>query len=106
MKSFNPKNVSFIKSLPNEDIIEKISDSNHNLFILDDMQMSALNSSSMANLFSRESHYKNLSIFLILQNFFHQGKYGRDILLNSHYLVLFRNKRDKNIIKILGTQIG
>ena len=100
------KNVSFTKGLPNEDIIEKISDSNHDLLILDNMQMSALNSSFIANLFSRESHHKNLSVFLILQNFFHQGKYGQDISLNSHYLVLFRNKRDKNIIKILGTQIG
>ena len=103
---FQNKNVSFLKGLPNEDIIEKISDSNHNLLILDDMQMSALNSSFIANLFSRESHHKNLSVFLVLQNFFHQGKYGRDISLNSHYLILFRNKRDKNIIKILGTQIG
>ena len=100
------RNVTFIKGLPNEDIIEKISDSKHNLLILDDMQMSALNSSFIANLFSRESHHKNLSVFLVLQNFFHQGKYGRDISLNSYYLILFRNKRDKNIIKILGAQIG
>ena len=103
---FQNNNVSFIKGLPNEDIIQKISDSNHNLLILDDMQMTALNSSFIANLFSRESHHKNLTVFLVLQNFFHQGKYGRDISLNSHYLILFRNKRDKNIIKILGTQIG
>ena len=103
---FQNKNVSFIKGLPNEDIIEKITDANHNLLILDYMQMTALNSSFIANLFSRESHHKNLSVFLILQNFFHQGKYGRDISLNSHYLILFRNKRDKNIIKILSTQIG
>ena len=103
---FQNKNVSFIKGLPNEDIIDKVTDANHNLLILDDMQMTALNSSFIANLFSRESHHKNFSVFLILQNFFHQGKYGRDISLNSHYLILFRNKRDKNIIKILGTQIG
>ena len=103
---FQNNNVSFRKGLPNEDIIQKISDSNHNLLILDDMQMTALNSSFIANLFSRESHHKYLTVFLVLQNFFHQGKYGRVISLNSHYLILFRNKRDKNIIKILGTQIG
>ena len=54
---FQNNNVSFIKGLPNEDIIQKISDSNHNLLILDDMQMTALNSSFIANLFSRESHH-------------------------------------------------
>ena len=105
-EKFQNKNVSFLKGLPNEEIIDEISDSRHNLLILDDMQMGALNSSFIANLFSRESHHKNLSVFLVLQKFFHQGKYGRDISLNSHYLILFRNKRDKNIIKILGTQIG
>ena len=104
--SFQNENISFIKGLPNEEIIQQISDSNHNLLILDDMQMIALNSSFIANLFSRESHHRNLSVFLVLQNFFHQGKYGRDISLNSHYLILFKNKRDKNIIKILGSQIS
>ena len=54
---FHNKNVTFIKGLPNEDIIQKISDSNHNLLILDDMQMTAQNSSFIANLFSRESHH-------------------------------------------------
>ena len=104
-KRFHNTKVSFVKGLPNEDIIEKISDSTHNLLIVYDMQMTALNSSFIANLFSTESHHKNLSVFLVLQNFFNQGKHGRDISLNSHYLILFRNKRDKNIIKILGTQI-
>ena len=42
----------------------------------------------------------------MLQNLFHQGKYARDISLNTHYFILFRNPRDKNQIKILGNQLG
>ena len=67
---FQNKNVPFVNGLPTEDIVQEISDSNHNLLILDDMQMIAVNSSFIANLFSRESHHKNLSVFLVLQNFF------------------------------------
>ena len=62
--------------------------------MIDDMQASALNNICIANLFSRESHHRNISVILILQNLFHQGKYCRDISLNTHYFFLFKNPRD------------
>ena len=70
------------------------------------MQITALNDSFIANLFSLESHHRNLSVFLLLQNLFHQGKYARDISLNSHYFILFKNPRDCQQIRYLGTQLG
>ena len=74
--------------------------------MIDDMQVSALNNIFMANLFSRESYHKNISVILILQNLFHQGKYCRDISLNTHYFILFKNPRDIQQIKLLGRQLG
>ena len=41
----------------------------------------------------------------IVQNLFHQGKGSRSISLNSHYLVLFKNPRDKLQILILAKQM-
>ena len=41
-----------------------------------------------------------------MQNLFHQGKYGRDVSLNTHYFILFKNMRDTNQIKVLGNQLG
>jgi len=38
---------------------------------------------------------RNISVILITQNLFHQGKYYRDILLNAKYIVL-KNVRDRN----------
>ena len=70
------------------------------------MQINAMNDPYIANLFSRESHHRNLSVILMLQNLFHQGKYGRDISLNTHYFILFKNMRDINQIKVLGNQLG
>ena len=98
--------VTFISGLPNEEKIKEIANEKHNLIIIDDMQINALNDSFISNLFSRESHHRNLTIFLLLQNLFHQGKYGRDISLNTHHLILFRNLRDINQIKYLSRQIG
>ena len=99
-------NLNFIKKIPDETTIEDITDRSHHLLIIDDLQISALNDGFIANLFTRESHHRNLSVILILQNLFHQGKYASDISLNAHYFILFKNPRDKNQIKILGNQLG
>ena len=45
-------------------------------------------------------------LLLLLQNLFHQGKYARDISLNSHYFILFKNPRDCQQMRYLGTQLG
>ena len=100
------KNVTFLQGLPDSETIQSISNDNHNLIVLDDMQIKAMNDPYIANLFSRESHHRNLTVILLLQNLFHQGKYGRDISLNSHYFILFKNIRDTNQIKVLGNQLG
>ena len=92
-------NVEFIKDTPNEHFLQELESDNHNLVIIDDLQSSALNNGFIANLFSREAHNRNLSVFLILQNLFHQGKYSRDISLNTHYFILFKNQRENIKLK-------
>ena len=99
-------NVEYIKDIPNEHFLQELESDYHNLVIIDDLQSSALNNGFIANLFSREAHHRNLGVFLILQNLFYQGKYSRDISLNTHYFILFKNQRDINQIKILGNQLG
>ena len=100
------QNIEYLSDKPTQEFIKTIADGNHNLIVIDDLQMSALNDSFIADLFTRESHHRNLTVFLILQNLFHQGKYGRDISLNTHYFVLFKNPRDKFQVKLLGRQLG
>ena len=71
----NPElNMEYIKDIPNTQFLEDLKSDNHNLLIIDDLQSSALNNGFIANLFSRESHHRNVSVFLVLQNLFHQGK--------------------------------
>ena len=99
-------NIEFRQGLPSEEDFKQNYTSEHSIVVIDDLQISALSSIFIANLFSRESHHRNISVVLILQNLFHQGKYCRDISLNSHYFILFKNPRDTQQIKLLGRQIG
>jgi len=65
------------------------------LVILDDLLID-VNSKQVCDLFTKGSHHRNISVILITQNLFHQGRYCRDISLNAKYLVPLKNVRDMN----------
>ena len=55
-------------------------------------------------LFCNLSHHENASIIFLTQNLFYQDKTFRTMSLNSHYLVLMKNDRDKQQVTILAKQ--
>jgi hypothetical protein len=92
--------VSFYKGIPdfnNESLEPK-------LIILDDLMRDAY-SPQVSDLFSKLSHHRNLSILLVTQNLFHQARGARDISLNSKYIVVYKNPRDKNQVAHLARQV-
>ena len=66
-----------------------------NLIVFHNQMIDAGKDKRIVNLFTRGPHHQNLSVIYFVQNLFHQGKDSRSISLNSHYLVLFKNPRDK-----------
>ena len=64
------------------------------------------NNDIISNLFTRGSHHRNLSIILLVQNFFAKGSQIRTITLNAHYVVLFKNPRDKTIAVNIARQMS
>lgn len=94
-------NIRFVQGLPDADFDTE----GPTLIILDDLMRESGNSSVLVDLFSRGCHHKNISIFFITQNIFYKGKNQRDLSLNSHYLVLFKNPRDKTQIRFLAQQM-
>ena len=96
--------LKFIEGFPSE-INDIIDPSKRNLIILDDLMSEIGNDKGVTALFTKGSHHKNLSVILILQNLFHQSKEMRTISLNSHYLIIFRNPRDKSQINHLAKQM-
>ena len=72
------------------------------LLILDDL-MRESSIASVVNLLVKASHHCNLSIFFLSQNLFHRGQ--REISLNSNYIVIFKNPRDRSQIQYLARQL-
>ena len=65
--------------------------------MLDDLIDSAY-STKASELFTKGLHHRNISLVIITQNVFQQGLSSRDISLNSKYVVVFKNPRDKTQI--------
>ena len=98
--------IEFVKGIPTA--IEQdayFCVNKRNLIVIDDQMIEAGKDNRIVNLFTKGSHHRNLSVIYIVQNLFHQGKGNRSISLNSHYLVLFKNPRDKLQILTLAKQM-
>jgi len=91
--------VRYVAGLPD---LDDYDGSEPALIVVDDMMREA--DSRVSDLFTKGSHHRNTSVFFITQNLFHQGKGQRDISLNAHYIVYFKNPRDRAQIKHLARQ--
>lgn len=89
--------INFHRGVPSEN-----EEKEYDLIILDDLMFDVSN--DVAKMFVSGSHHKNYSIILITQNLFPRVKGFRDISLNAHYFVLFRNNRDASQIYCFGRQ--
>jgi hypothetical protein len=88
-------NVEFIEGLLDSNIIDK---NINNVIILDDLMSESADSKLVLNFFSKWSHHRNATVFLVTQNIFFQGKSSKTIRVNSHYKVLFNNPSDRHQI--------
>ena len=98
------KNVEFIQGIP-DDLETRFQRRYNNVLILDDLMTQCHSDERLTRLFSVGSHHKNLSIIFIIHNLFHYGKEMRTVSLNSHYIILFKNPRDRLQISTLARQM-
>lgn len=94
--------ITFVEGLPD---INSFNPQENNILILDDLISQAENNSSIQDLFTTDSHHANISVFLISQNLFSQGRFYRTISLNCQYMLLLNNPRDKAQINHLARQM-
>lgn len=94
--------VKFNKGIPD---LDEIDSSQINILLLDDLMKECEDDPSIQKLFTIDSHHKNISVFFITQNIFSRGKFTRTLNLNSHYIVLFNNPRDKLQINTIARQM-
>lgn len=100
-------NITFKKGVPTQsDLYELSSSKKHTILCLDDLMSESHSSSFIEHIFCVLSHHLKISVLLINQNTFYQGKNSRTISLQVHYFVLFPNNRDRTQIKTLARQIS
>jgi len=98
-------NISFHEGVPSAEQINNFADGNHNIIILDDLMTECIKNNDVELLFTRGMHHKKLSVIYLNQNLYAQGKYSRNITLNTFYLIIFQNLRDRSQIQKLGQQL-
>ena len=96
--------IVFQRGFP-DNLTERFSASDRNLLILDDQMSKIGDTRNLADLFTKGSHHRNLTIIYIVQNLFDKGKSMRTASLNSQYLILFKSPRDKTVIQHLSNQM-
>ena len=96
------KNIEFCEGIYN---IDQVDASVNTLIIFDDLMKECESDPSIFNLFTIDSHHKNISVFLISHNLFSKGKFTRTISLNSSYIIVFKNPRDKSQLYVLARQM-
>ena len=94
--------INFHEGLPTENSFQ-VRDQ---LIILDDLMNESKDNTNILDVFTKKSRHRNISIILIVQNLFAKGSCIRSMSLNSHYLVLFNNPRDRSQIKHLARQMN
>lgn len=92
--------IQFHQGLPD---LTLFSGNKPRLIIIDDLMRET--DGRIVDIFTKGSHHKNLSVFYITQNIFHQGRGQRDISLNANYLICFKNPRDKTQIQYMARQV-
>ena len=75
------------------------------IVIIDDLVMETENSRGVTALFTKYVHHKELFLIYVTQNFYHQSKKAGMRHLNCHYIVFFKNPRDKTQTSVLARQM-
>ena len=96
--------IEFIQGLPIDLENDDFFDPNiNNLLVLDDLASVAGKDSRITDLFTEGSHHRNLSVISINQNMFTNKDPTQR--RNCHYLILFNNPVDKQMISTLARQM-
>jgi hypothetical protein len=94
--------VEWHEGMPTKPYLDNLSDT---ILILDDLMAESVNDSTLMSIFTERSHHQCISVILIMQNIYHQGKQSISIGINARYLVLFKNPRDRQEIKMLALRM-
>lgn len=97
---YNLDNITYSQGIPDMSMFDG---QQPQLLIIDDLMRES--DGRIVDIFTKGSHHRNLSVFYITQNLYHQGRGQRDISLNASYIIYFKNPRDRTQIRHLARQV-
>lgn len=83
--------------------IPEVNDDSNYIMVVDDLMCEA--QEQVSQVFTKYRHHSKISCIFLCQNLFPRGPYSRNISLNSNYIVLMKNSRDKAQINHLARQV-
>ena len=103
---FNPSRATtmeivYHKGLPTDELLAE----GNMILVIDDLMQEAKSSGVVSDIFTKYSHHNNITCICLLQNLFPKGNEMRNISLNSKYIVLMKNSRDRAQIIHLARQM-
>ena len=93
--------VHFHEGIPDPEVFDKWYPQKGGLLILDDLMEEGGKDKRVLDLFTKLSHHRNITALMLMQDLFPPGKYSKTISRNAHYIVAFKNPRDKVGIRTL-----
>lgn len=99
--------IKFRNDIPSKAELLEITknDDSQRILLIDDMQ-SAINNSDLADIVCVLASHRNISVFLLVQNFYYDSKILRTVSLNVQGIFLFKNRRSEQQVKTLATQLS
>ena len=101
-ESYEKCQIQYIDGIPSDSEVKKFMP---HLIIIDDLMSELSNDKNLTNLFTKGSHHLNISVIFIAQNIFYKSSEMRTINLNSHYLILMKNPKDKSQIRTIASRM-
>ena len=90
--------ITFYKGIPDTSHLPKWFPSG-GVLVLDDLMEEGGQDKRVLDLFTKDSHHRNITVLFLTQDLFPPGKFSKSINRNAHYLVAFKSPRDKTGIR-------
>ena len=94
--------IQFHRGLPDPSYLTKwFGPTRGGVLILDDLMEEGGQDKRMLDLFTKDSHHRNITVLYLTQDLFFPGKFSKTIKRNAHYIVAFKNPRDQTGIRTI-----
>lgn len=98
--------VKFFDSIDKEVYEQVESEGRHSTIVIDDLMQETSGMAGVGKLFTKGRSHLDCNIVLLWQNVFPSGSEARNLSINTHHMVLFKNPRDKSQVRYFAQQVA